>query len=156
MTVTGKQLIQKLKATGTGNDKLDIAREVIITDPKATADAVVKTLEKAGIGEATLAKARMIAATGEYTAPAFNNRNVEDEPDGGGDPLPPPEASKTTSELAGPANPPSFQSDPIPKDTVVKPVPNHGQQPGPITNPGPTGLTQVSKVTDLGQKQGHR
>lgn len=87
MAVTGKELLRKLKAHGTGEKKLEVGRAVLRADPKATAAAVLAALEAdaatedAAVGPGTLAKAREIVATGDWTPPKTVLGNVEDEPD---------------------------------------------------------------------------
>lgn len=84
---SGKELTRKLKATGTGLDKLEACRAVLRADPAAPSEAVIAALEAGCAAGApwsgTVAKAKEIAETGEWLpvkADAPNVEDFEDEP----------------------------------------------------------------------------
>lgn len=81
----GAKLVKLLKESGTGADKLDVARRVLF-DAKAdgriaTSDEVIAGLEDHfGPFHATVAKAKAIAETGELpTVSAAQAASIEDE-----------------------------------------------------------------------------
>lgn len=88
--VSGKELVRKLKATGTGETKLNVGRAVLLANPAATAAEVLKAMVDGDVGYLTLVKAKQIAETGDYTPPASDVRNIEDEPDPAPAPAPAP------------------------------------------------------------------
>lgn len=84
--VTAKELIRKLRATGTGDAKLQIGREVLMKDPKASADTVVAAyklaFEAGQIADLTWEKVQTIATKGDWVNPlTVKPENIEDEPD---------------------------------------------------------------------------
>ena len=59
MKPTGQELLDHLKASGTGEDKLAIGRQRLAINPSATADDVLERMENSGhVPEATIRKAR--------------------------------------------------------------------------------------------------
>lgn len=77
--MSGAELVKALKESGTGPDKLRVARGVLVNDPKATAEAVVKALEAAEVGEGTLEKCRSLIETGKIETPKEKALDIEDQ-----------------------------------------------------------------------------
>jgi hypothetical protein len=75
--MTGKELLDALKATGTGDAKLATAREVVRAKPDTSAMEIVECLRRSGAGEGTLVKCedllgvKILAHGGEGARPLF-------------------------------------------------------------------------------------
>lgn len=77
--MTGKELIQNLKKSGTGEEKLNVLRTMLVSG--ISAEGLI-TACSAKIPAGTLAKAMQIARDGEYKNPESAERvNIEDLPD---------------------------------------------------------------------------
>lgn len=82
MIDSGKELVRLLKASGTGDVKLNVARAALRADPKATSRNVLAALEASEhVWEGTVAKAVSIITTGEPIPPEKPKVDPEDEPD---------------------------------------------------------------------------
>jgi len=103
--MSGKELVRKLRDSGTGETKLNVGRELLTRKPNASAEAVFAAMEEAGVCEGTLEKAEQIISDGEYTGPKQpeSETPVEDLPDDEGDETPAPKAkTKSPSVVQGP------------------------------------------------------
>lgn len=67
--MTGQELINDLKASGTGESKLATANTLLKVDPKMTALQLYNALTEAGVGEGTLSKARSFMGVEAPPAP---------------------------------------------------------------------------------------
>jgi hypothetical protein len=81
--VTGQQLIDALKKSGTGeSNKLDVARTFLKSHPAATAGDVYAAMLLAGVNPTTLEKARgVIAEAGPGPLPAEEVRVIRADKD---------------------------------------------------------------------------
>lgn len=67
---SGAELVRRLRESGTGEDKLAVARKVLAEKRAATAEDVVAALGDAlGEGHMTVQKAAALAETGEWAGP---------------------------------------------------------------------------------------
>ena len=54
--MTGAELVKSLKESGTGKDKLNVARKILKGDPTVSAEQLAKSLKASGVSNATLKK----------------------------------------------------------------------------------------------------